>query len=176
MMPAPHPDQRLTYRACPLCEAICGLEIRTRGGEVTGVRGDDRDPFSRGHVCPKAVALIDVHHDPDPPARPRAQDRRPLAHRLGRRLRSDRHAPRRHPARPRPRTRSRSTSATRTRTTWATSCTRRTRARAAHEEPLHRHQRGPAPAPRGRARDVRAHVPAAHSRHRPHGVLAGARR
>ena len=65
MMPAPHPDQRLTYRACPLCEAICGLEIRTRGGEVTGVRGDDRDPFSRGHVCPKAVALIDVHHDPD---------------------------------------------------------------------------------------------------------------
>jgi anaerobic selenocysteine-containing dehydrogenase len=58
-------DERITYRACHLCEAICGLEIRTRGEEVVGVRGDAADPFSRGHVCPKAVALIDVHHDPD---------------------------------------------------------------------------------------------------------------
>jgi anaerobic selenocysteine-containing dehydrogenase len=59
------PDDRVTYRACHLCEALCGLEIRTRGEQVVGVRGDAQDPFSRGHVCPKAVALIDVHHDPD---------------------------------------------------------------------------------------------------------------
>ncbi|MDH5265438.1 MAG: molybdopterin oxidoreductase family protein, partial [Betaproteobacteria bacterium] len=64
-MPAPPPAERVTHRACHLCEAICGLEIRTRGEEVVGVRGDAADPFSQGHVCPKAVALIDVHHDPD---------------------------------------------------------------------------------------------------------------
>ncbi len=56
---------RVTHRACHLCEALCGLEIRTRGDEITSVRGDTEDPFSRGHICPKAVALIDVHNDPD---------------------------------------------------------------------------------------------------------------
>jgi anaerobic selenocysteine-containing dehydrogenase len=56
---------RVTYRACHLCEALCGIEIRTRGEEIVSVRGDAADPFSRGHVCPKAVALIDIHDDPD---------------------------------------------------------------------------------------------------------------
>jgi anaerobic selenocysteine-containing dehydrogenase len=59
------PDEKVTYRACHLCEALCGLEIRTQGDRVVGVRGDAADTFSRGHICPKAVALIDVHHDPD---------------------------------------------------------------------------------------------------------------
>jgi anaerobic selenocysteine-containing dehydrogenase len=59
------PPDRVTYRACHLCEALCGIEIRTRGDEIVGVRGDAADPFSRGHVCPKAVALIDIHNDPD---------------------------------------------------------------------------------------------------------------
>ena len=64
-MSTPAIPEKITHRACPLCEAICGLEIRTRGHEIVGVRGDAADPFSRGHVCPKAVALIDVHQDPD---------------------------------------------------------------------------------------------------------------
>ena len=29
------------------------------------IRGDRDDPFSRGHICPKAVALQDIHNDPD---------------------------------------------------------------------------------------------------------------
>lgn len=58
------------YRACNLCEAICGLEITSVGDEVQRIRGDDRDPFSRGHICPKAVALQDVHADPDRLRRP----------------------------------------------------------------------------------------------------------
>ena len=57
--------ERVTYRACHLCEALCGLEIRTQGDEIVSVRGDAGDFFSRGHICPKAVALIDVHNDPD---------------------------------------------------------------------------------------------------------------
>ena len=61
----PETEAKTTYRACHLCEAICGLEIRTRGDEIVSVKGDKDDPFSRGHVCPKAVALIDIHHDPD---------------------------------------------------------------------------------------------------------------
>ncbi len=53
------------YRACHLCEAICGLVIETQGESITSIRGDKDDPLSRGHICPKAVALIDLHEDPD---------------------------------------------------------------------------------------------------------------
>ena len=53
------------YRACNLCEAICGLEIRVQDDEILSIRGDRQDPFSRGHICAKAVALKDVHEDPD---------------------------------------------------------------------------------------------------------------
>ncbi len=57
--------ERVHYRTCHLCEAVCGVEIRLRGDQILSIRGDDDDPFSRGHICPKAVALKDVHEDPD---------------------------------------------------------------------------------------------------------------
>lgn len=50
---------------CPLCEAACGVVVTTRGGVVADIRGDSDDPASRGHICPKAVALKDLHEDPD---------------------------------------------------------------------------------------------------------------
>ncbi|MDP1829110.1 MAG: molybdopterin oxidoreductase family protein [Archangium sp.] len=56
---------QLHYRACNLCEAICGLAIEHEHGKILGIRGDREDPFSRGHICPKAVALKDVYEDPD---------------------------------------------------------------------------------------------------------------
>jgi len=53
------------FRACNLCEAICGLEITVEDGAITDLRGDALDPLSHGHVCPKGNALIDLHADPD---------------------------------------------------------------------------------------------------------------
>ncbi len=53
------------YRACPLCEAMCGLEIKHKDSQILSIRGDHKDPFSRGHICPKAIALQDLHEDPD---------------------------------------------------------------------------------------------------------------
>lgn len=53
------------YRACHLCEAICGLVIETEGTDIVSIKGDKADPLSRGHICPKAVALKDLHTDPD---------------------------------------------------------------------------------------------------------------
>ena len=38
------------YRTCPLCEATCGLQIELDGREVTKVRGDADDVFSRGFI------------------------------------------------------------------------------------------------------------------------------
>ena len=63
-------DVQTHYRACNLCEAICGLEIKHQHGRVLGIAGDRLDPFSRGHICPKAVGLQDVYEDPDRLRRP----------------------------------------------------------------------------------------------------------
>lgn len=52
------------YRNCHLCEAICGIEV-VQAGDRLQIRGDKDDPFSRGYICPKAVALQDVHFDKD---------------------------------------------------------------------------------------------------------------
>src|SRR5690349_977928 len=56
---APH------FRNCNLCEAICGIEITFDGEQRLTIRGDKNDPFSRGYICPKAVALQDFHFDSD---------------------------------------------------------------------------------------------------------------
>ncbi len=53
------------YRACPLCEAICGLDLRYEDGRLAAIRGDALDPFSHGHICPKGNAILDLERDPD---------------------------------------------------------------------------------------------------------------
>ena len=53
------------FRTCNICEAMCGLEIKYRDKEILSIKGDKKDPLSRGHICPKAVALQDFYHDPD---------------------------------------------------------------------------------------------------------------
>lgn len=52
-------------RTCPLCEAMCGLEIHVEGGRVSGIRGNRDDVWSRGHLCPKGTSLGALHDDPD---------------------------------------------------------------------------------------------------------------
>ncbi|GAA4806632.1 molybdopterin-dependent oxidoreductase [Nocardioides caeni] len=55
---------------CNLCEATCGLILTIEDGRVSSVRGNPDDPLSRGHICPKGVAIGDVHADPDRLRRP----------------------------------------------------------------------------------------------------------
>lgn len=61
----PTTSSRTHHRACNLCEAICGIDITVSEGQIQSIRGDRSDPFSRGHICPKAVALQDIQDDPD---------------------------------------------------------------------------------------------------------------
>lgn len=44
---------------------MCGVLVEVDGQRIRTVRGDPDDPFSRGHICPKAAALVDLHDDPD---------------------------------------------------------------------------------------------------------------
>ncbi len=59
------------YRTCNLCEAMCGVVITTEpslDGEsevVASIKGDHNDPFSKGHICAKAIGLKTLHEDPD---------------------------------------------------------------------------------------------------------------
>lgn len=57
--------KRTAYRACNLCEAICGLEIQIENEKIVSVRGDAADVFSRGHICPKGVEIGAIQNDPD---------------------------------------------------------------------------------------------------------------
>lgn len=58
------------HGVCNLCEATCGLLFTLDGTRIVSVRGNPRDPLSRGHICPKALALEDVYEDPDRLRRP----------------------------------------------------------------------------------------------------------
>lgn len=57
--------RRMVFRVCTLCEATCGIEVEVAGGAVASIRGDDRDVFSRGYICPKAHGLKSLEEDPD---------------------------------------------------------------------------------------------------------------
>ena len=61
-------DRPMTERhlgICNLCDASCGIVVEHDGERVLGIRWDADDPVSQGHVCPKALALQDLHEDPD---------------------------------------------------------------------------------------------------------------
>ncbi len=53
------------HRTCSLCDAMCRLRLKVEDGTVTRIAGEPDDPWSMGHVCPKAVALKDLYEDPD---------------------------------------------------------------------------------------------------------------
>src|SRR5215831_13963767 len=55
----------VAHRICPFCEACCGLELEVAEGRIAAIRGHDADVHSAGFLCPKAVALRDLHEDPD---------------------------------------------------------------------------------------------------------------
>ncbi len=61
---------RTHVHTCPLCEAMCGLEVHVEDGRVRRIRPNPDDVWSRGYACPKGIALGELHHDPDRLTRP----------------------------------------------------------------------------------------------------------
>ena len=74
MSKVPANGERTAYVTCVLCEASCGLEVKLRDETITSIRGNPTDPLSRGHICPKAIALQDLHDDPDRLHKPMRRD------------------------------------------------------------------------------------------------------
>ena len=63
-------DEQIVFRTCPLCEAGCGLAVTVVDHEVTHIRGDMQDVFSKGFICPKGSTLKQLHYDADRLRRP----------------------------------------------------------------------------------------------------------
>lgn len=67
-------------RICPLCEANCGLIVSISShegaGTVSSVRGDGHDVFSKGFICPKGIALGELHADPQRLRQPHVRNSR----------------------------------------------------------------------------------------------------
>ncbi|MFI9413583.1 molybdopterin-dependent oxidoreductase [Nocardia gamkensis] len=73
---APITQARNLLRTCPLCEAVCGLDITLDADDhVTSVRGDRSDPFSKGFICPKGASFGHLDEDPDRVTEPLIRDR-----------------------------------------------------------------------------------------------------
>jgi anaerobic selenocysteine-containing dehydrogenase len=58
-------EKQKHYSTCTLCEAMCGIEVTTQDKDILSIVGDKLNPFSEGHVCPKAMALKDLYEDPE---------------------------------------------------------------------------------------------------------------
>jgi anaerobic selenocysteine-containing dehydrogenase len=58
-------DLKTQFRTCNICEAMCGLIVTYDETEVHSIKPNPEDPLSRGHICPKAIALQDFRTDPD---------------------------------------------------------------------------------------------------------------
>jgi anaerobic selenocysteine-containing dehydrogenase len=74
---------KTVLRSCNLCEAGCGLEMDVDGDRIVAVRPDEHDPVSHGYVCPKGMAIAEIHHDPDRLRRPVRRDADGTFHEIG---------------------------------------------------------------------------------------------
>ncbi|MFO0689200.1 MAG: molybdopterin-dependent oxidoreductase [Myxococcota bacterium] len=70
--PSPAAAPKIVHRACPTCEASCGLdvEIDPAARRVLRIEGDREDARSQGYLCPKAYAMKEIYEDPERLRRP----------------------------------------------------------------------------------------------------------
>lgn len=50
---------------CINCSTVCGIIAKVKAGKVVKIEGNPKDPNSRGHLCAKGHAAINMLYDPD---------------------------------------------------------------------------------------------------------------
>ena len=55
-------EPRTTASTCCYCGVGCGVLIESRGGRITGVRGDPDHPANAGRLCSKGLSLAQTAH------------------------------------------------------------------------------------------------------------------
>ena len=58
-------DERVFRSACRMCHGGCGVLIHVKNDKIIKIEGDPESPLSKGTLCIKALAGIDlVYHPP----------------------------------------------------------------------------------------------------------------
>jgi len=57
-------DCQVSRSICPYCGVGCGQVIYHKNGEMVAIEGDPDSPVSRGHLCPKGAATLQLHTHP----------------------------------------------------------------------------------------------------------------
>jgi len=52
------------YTHCGICLAACGMEVEVENDQIVSVQGDSQHPLSRGFLCSKGAACLDMTVDP----------------------------------------------------------------------------------------------------------------
>jgi formate dehydrogenase major subunit len=55
---------RVVKSVCPYCAVGCGQQVFVRDGQVTQIEGDPDSPVSRGRLCPKGSASLQLTTGP----------------------------------------------------------------------------------------------------------------
>jgi formate dehydrogenase major subunit len=52
--------EKVVKSVCPYCAVGCGQKVYVQGGRVTQIEGDPDSPVSRGRLCPKGSASLQL--------------------------------------------------------------------------------------------------------------------
>src|SRR5213592_4177159 len=55
---------KVVKSVCPYCAVGCGQNVYVNGGKVTQIEGDPDSPISRGRLCPKGSASLQLTTGP----------------------------------------------------------------------------------------------------------------
>ncbi len=58
-------DEKVVRSHCRICHGGCGVLVHLRDGKVVRIEGDPESPISRGTLCPKGLATIQLAYHPD---------------------------------------------------------------------------------------------------------------
>lgn len=61
----PNSPTREVTTFCRVCEPMCGMIATVENGSITRLRADRDHPITKGFVCVKGPAGLDIHNDPD---------------------------------------------------------------------------------------------------------------
>jgi formate dehydrogenase major subunit len=60
LVPRVRTADRVVKSVCPYCAVGCGQDVYVSGGRVTQIEGDPDSPISRGRLCPKGAASLQL--------------------------------------------------------------------------------------------------------------------
>lgn len=58
-------DERIVRSHCRICHGGCGVLVHVQNNKVIRIEGDPESPISRGTLCPKGIASIQLAYHPD---------------------------------------------------------------------------------------------------------------